>query len=60
MQTSQNTTVTGATLGGAVGLVVAWLLETYTAQPIPDFIQGAIALICIALVSLLYPADPPA
>ncbi len=60
MNTSQNTSVMGATLGAALGCVVAWIAETALTMDIPATVEGALVVIFTALVALVYPANPPA
>lgn len=58
MNTSQQTTVTGAALGAAVGCVVVWIAETALTMDVPSTVEGALVVICTALVALIYPANP--
>ncbi len=60
MDTTTNTSITGAMLGSALGCVVAWIAETAMAMDIPSPVEAAIVIICTALVSLVYPANPRA
>ena len=58
MNTSTTTSITGAMLGSALGCVVAWTAETAMKMDIPSPVEGAIVVICTALVALFYPANP--
>ncbi len=60
MNTSTNTSILGASLGAAVGCVVAWIAETALAMDIPATVEGALVVIATALVALVYPANAPA
>lgn len=56
MNTSTQTTVTGAALGAAVGCILVWLLETYAGSgDIPSTVEGAVVVVCTALIALVYP-----
>ncbi len=58
MNTSQNTTVVGAALGAAVGTIVVYLAELLATVDVPSAVEGAIVVVCTALVALVYPANP--
>lgn len=60
MKTSQETTVVGAALGAAAGTIVVYLAEVLATTDIPSAVEGAIIVVCTALVALIYPANPPA
>lgn len=60
MNTSQNTTVVGASLGAATGGIVVYLIEVLSKTDVPTAIEGMIVVVATALVALLYPANPPA
>ena len=54
----RNTSVTGATLAGAAGLVLVYVLELITKGDIPPTVEGAITLIILAVGSYFIPATP--
>ena len=56
MNTSPITSVTGAALGSAVGCIVVYLGELLGHVEIPGPVEGAIVVVCTALVALVYPA----
>lgn len=58
MDTTTNTSVTGAALGASTGCVIAWIAETAMKMDIPSPVEGAIVVIATALVALVYPASP--
>ena len=60
MQTSTTTSITGAMLGSAVGCVVVYLVEILATTDVPAAVEAALVIICTALVSLVWPANPPA
>jgi len=58
MNTTPNTSITGAMLGSAVGCVAVWIAETAITIDVPAPVEAAIVIICTALVALVYPARP--
>lgn len=55
MQPSNQTTVTGAALGAAIGAILVWLIEVLSHVDIPSAVEGSILVVVTALVSLVYP-----
>ncbi len=51
----KNTTpVTAAALGGALGVVVTWVLGPLVGLDVPATVGAAISTICTAVVGLVY------
>jgi hypothetical protein len=49
-----NTTVTAAALGGALGVLATFILGQVGVANIPAEVGGAISTVCTALVGLVY------
>jgi uncharacterized membrane protein YeaQ/YmgE (transglycosylase-associated protein family) len=53
---SEVTTATGASVGAAVGAILAYVLEVTTATDLPAAIEGAVIVVCVYLVARFLPA----
>lgn len=57
MQPSQQTTVSGAALGAALGVIVVWLVEVLGRTDVPAAVEGALVVVVTALIALVYPPE---
>jgi hypothetical protein len=60
MNVNTNTSITGAMMGAAVGGLAVYLGELFGHVDIPSAVEGMLLVICTGLVSLVWPANPPA
>ncbi len=51
---SNKTTVTAAALGGALGVIITWLVGPVAGVDVPATVGAAIATVCTALVGLVW------
>jgi hypothetical protein len=55
MHPTNNTSVTGAALGAALGCIVVYVVELLATLDVPSGVEGAVVVVCTAIVASIFP-----